>query len=147
MVNWDDRTPFDLHKYNFSALLSKNYEPAVYYFNPLFFNDRLFGHLVLKYHDPDTYDDIYRNWLKSVSNGLEFLRMKNDIQYLTQCQNLSDMRDTLTGMYNETGMRKAYHTIELEKQDIKIGNWPRIGEFAYNIAILLAKNESTRLPK
>ena len=48
MVNWEDRTPFDMHKFNFSALLSKNYEPAVYYFNPLFFNDRLFGHLVLK---------------------------------------------------------------------------------------------------
>lgn len=117
MVNWDDRTPFDMQKYNFSALLSKNYEPAIYYFNPLFFNDRLFGHLVLKFHDPDTYDDIYRNWLKSVSNGLEFLRMKNDIQYLTQCQNLSELRDTLTGMYNETGMRKAYHTIDISKHD------------------------------
>ena len=117
MVKWDDNTPFDMQKYNFSALLARNYEPAVYYFNPLFFNDRLFGYLVLKYHDPDTYDDIYRNWLKSVSNGLEFLRMKNDIQYLTQCQNLSDLRDTLTGMYNETGMRKAYHTIDISKND------------------------------
>ena len=117
MVNWDDRTPFDMHKYNFAALLSKNYEPAVYYFNPLFFNDRLFGHLILKYAQPDTYDDIYRNWLKSISNGLEFLRMKNDIQYLTQCQNLSDLRDTLTGMYNDTGMRKAYHSIDTEKGD------------------------------
>lgn len=116
MVKWEDRTPFDMHKYNFSGLLSKNYEPAIYYFNPLFFNDRLFGHLVLKYHAPDTYDDIYRNWLKSVSNGLEFLRMKNDIQYLTQCQSLSDMRDTLTGMYNEMGMRKAYHILDIEGQ-------------------------------
>ena len=116
MVSWDDRSPFDMQKYNFAALLSRNFEPAVYYFNPLFFNDRLFGHLILKYHDPDTYDDIYRNWLKSVSNGLEFLRMKNDIQYLTQCQNLSDLRDTLTGMYNDTGMRKAYHTLDIENQ-------------------------------
>ncbi|WP_294753917.1 substrate-binding domain-containing protein [uncultured Ruminococcus sp.] len=120
MVNWEDRTPFDMQRYNFSALLARNYEPAIYYFNPLFFNDRLFGYLVLKYHDPDTYDDIYRNWLKSVSNGLEFLRMKNDIQYLTQCQNLSDLRDTLTGMYNETGMRKAYHTLDITKQEFTL---------------------------
>ena len=120
MVNWEDKTPFDMQKFNFSALLAKNYEPAIYYFNPLFFNDRLFGYLVLKYHDPDTYDDIYRNWLKSVSNGLEFLRMKNDIQYLTQCQNLSDLRDTLTGMYNETGMRKAYHTLDIINQDFTL---------------------------
>lgn len=117
MVEWEDRTPADLHKYNFAGILARDFQPAVYYFNPLFFSDRLFGHLVLKYNVPDTYDDIYRNWLKSVSNGLEFLRMKNDIQYLTQCQSLSDQRDTLTGMFNEMGMRKAYHAIDFEKHE------------------------------
>lgn len=68
----------------------------------------MFGYTVLQYNTPDTYDDIFRNWLKSVSNGLEFLRMKNDIQYLTKCQNLSEQRDTLTGMYNGSGIEKAY---------------------------------------
>lgn len=107
----DNNKPiFDINRYDIAELIAMNSQPAVYYFTPLFFSDRFFGHMLLKYDDPDGYDDIFRNWTKAVSNGLEFLRMKNDIKYLTQCQNLSDQRDTLTGMYNENRIRKAYDT-------------------------------------
>lgn len=98
----------DIVRSDISSLIALNDQPAVYYFTPLFFNDRLFGHIMLKYNDPDGYDDIFRNWTKAVSNGLEFLRMKNDIKYLTECQNLSEQRDTLTGMFSETGIRQSY---------------------------------------
>ncbi len=74
-------------------------EAAGYYYTPLFFHKRLLGMIVLRYDRPDCYDVIYRNWLKAVSNGLEFLRMKNDIQYLMQCQSLSESYDTVTGLY------------------------------------------------
>ncbi len=80
---------------------------SVYYFSPIFFAERTLGYVILRYDTPDVYDHIFRNWLKTISNGLEFLRMKNDIKYLTQCQNLSKKRDMLTGMYNAVGMKSA----------------------------------------
>lgn len=111
IVPWSDIPPFEMGKLCIGEFLSHWDIPCVYYFTPLFCNDRMFGYSVLKYDCPDTYDDIYRNWIKSVSNGLEFLRMKNDIKYLTQCQNLSESRDTLTGMFNENGIRSLYQTV------------------------------------
>ncbi len=81
---------------------------APYYFCPLFFGNRSLGYVVLSFNEPDTFDHIFRNWLKSISNGLEFLRMKNDIRYLTQCQSIAEHRDTLTGMLNEKGLRSTY---------------------------------------
>ena len=111
IVPWSEMQPFEIKRYDLGDFLSRWDIPCVYYFTPMFCNDRMFGYSVLKYDCPDTYDDIYRNWIKSVSNGLEFLRMKNDIKYLTHCQNLSDSRDTLTGMFNENGMRALYQTV------------------------------------
>ncbi|MBQ8960704.1 MAG: substrate-binding domain-containing protein [Ruminococcus sp.] len=110
IMPWLDTTPKDIDKLDLAEILSMGEVPAVYYFTPLFFSDRMFGHVVLKYDIPDTYDDIFRNWIKSVSNALEFLRMKNDIQYLTKVQDLSEQRDTLTGMFNAAGMEKAYRS-------------------------------------
>ena len=109
IMPWKEPVPFTISKYSFSEIFEKNDSAAVYYFNPLFFSKRLFGYIVLKYGEPDTYDDIFRNWLKSISNGLEFLRIKNDIRYLTQCQSLSETRDSLTGFYNQNGIEKHYY--------------------------------------
>ena len=81
-------------------------EAAGYYYTPLFFGERMFGMVVLRYGHPDCYDIIYRNWLKAVSNGLEFLRMKNDIEYLIQCQNLSEDYDTVTGLYQRDALMR-----------------------------------------
>lgn len=94
-------------KNDVSSILSYCSEPCAYYFNPLFFDDRYFGYIVTVYQNPDTYDSIFRNWLKTVSNTLEMLRMKNDISYLTQCQGLSRLHDSSTGMYNRTGFENA----------------------------------------
>ena len=100
--------PLIFSKNSFSCLFRE--EAAPYYFCPLFFSERELGFVVLRFKKPDTFDHIFRNWLKSISNGLEFLRMKNDIQYLMQCQDLSEQRDTLTGMLSEKGVKKAYKT-------------------------------------
>ena len=87
-------------------------DAAPYYFCPLFLSQREFGYVVLRFDHPDTYDPLFRNWLKTISNSLEFLRMKNDILYLTTCQNLSEQRDTLTGFYNDKGMKKAFEAAD-----------------------------------
>lgn len=108
---WNEK-PFTFHKNKFSAVFSGSAAP--YYFCPLFFSDKELGYVVLKFDHPDTFDHIYRNWLKTVSNGLEFLQMKNDIRYLTECQNLSEQRDVLTGMYNESGIKNVFISAEKE---------------------------------
>ncbi len=90
-----------------SSILSYCSEPCAYYFNPLFFGNRYFGYIVTVYRKPNTYDSIFRNWLKTVSNALEMLRLKNDINYLTQCRGLSQQHDTSTGMLNRSGFENA----------------------------------------
>lgn len=113
VMPWLDNSPFEVHRFDFGEIFSRCQTPAVYYFNPIFFGQRMFGHIIIRYDRPDTYDDIFRNWIKSVSICLEFLRMKNDIRYLTSCQNLSEQRDTLTGMYNAAGLEKSYNSAVL----------------------------------
>ena len=81
---------------------------AVFYFNPVFFKERLLGYCAVMYDEPDTYDDTYRHWLKSVSNGLEFLRLKTDIDFLLQCNTLSASYDSLTGLFSAEGLRSAF---------------------------------------
>ncbi|MGN0593244.1 MAG: substrate-binding domain-containing protein [Ruminococcus sp.] len=105
-----EQAPISFHKYEISKLFSGT--AAAYYFNPLFFAKKAMGYVVLKSNSPDAYDYTFRNWLKSVSNGLEVLHMKNDIRYLTQCQNLSEQHDSLTKLYNKKGMETAYHTFK-----------------------------------
>ncbi|CDE12597.1 hypothetical protein [Ruminococcus sp. CAG:330] len=91
------------------AVFSNIYNPkelcTVSYFSPLFFAKRTMRYVVLSYNGVFTYEPIFRNWAKTVSNGLEFLRMKTDIQYYIACQNISDTYDSVTGLYHETGFR------------------------------------------
>lgn len=110
---WAEAPPIEISKYDLASFLSMHSEPAAYYFDPLFFGSHPLGFIILRYDEPDTYDDIFRNWIKTVSNSLEFLRMKNDIQYLSRCQNLSEQRDTLTGMFNTHGIQNAYNAAVL----------------------------------
>lgn len=87
-------------------------DAGAYYMCPLFFEKRELGFIVLRYDKLDSYDYIFRNILKSISNNLEFLRMKNDIKYLLHCQNIAENRDTLTNMLNERGFRSAFQSAE-----------------------------------
>lgn len=92
-----------------SSLTSRCPHPAVYYCSPLFFSDHALGFAVTRYDTPETYDPVFRTWIKAVSNALEFLCMKNDIQYLMECQNLSDYQDTMTGLLNRKGFAHELH--------------------------------------
>lgn len=74
--------------------------PRLFCFSPLCFQTRLFGYTVLSYTYPTCYDFSFRDWSKAVADTLEFLRMKNDIHYLKQCQRETSLYDSLTGFYN-----------------------------------------------
>ena len=87
-------------------------DTAVFYFDPVYFKERLLGYCVVMYSDPDTYDDTYRHWLKSVSNGLEFLRLKTDISFLLQCSAISPSYDGATGLFSAEGIRTAFQLLK-----------------------------------
>ncbi len=108
VMPWNSwRQPVTCSRFALSSMFEYAPETAAHYYLPLFFEKHLFGYFVLEYHAPDAYDDIFKSWIKSISNGLEFLCMKNDIRYLLQCQSLSEQHDSLTGLYNERGLERA----------------------------------------
>jgi len=104
---WDCDNSILLNKYNLADLFSYVNKPSAYYLSPLFFSDRILGYTILRYDTPDGFDRVFINWQRSISNALEFLRMKNDIRYLTQCRNISEQYDSLTGLYDISGFENA----------------------------------------
>lgn len=94
----------------FPALTEEREKPMAFYFSPLCFQTRLYGYTVLSYEHPQCYDFSFREWNKNVANSLEFLRMKNDIHYLRQCQRVSTLCDSLTGFYHLREFRKIIET-------------------------------------
>ena len=108
---WVGRAPFEAEKLDISALLGDTDKPCAYYFVPIFLRTHIMGHAVLRYSKPVGYDSFLHHWLKTVAVALEYLRMKNDLRYLLMCQDLSETRDTLTGLYSEKGLRYIYGTI------------------------------------
>lgn len=106
-------------------------ECGVFYFSPLCFQTRLFGYTVLRYSYPTGYDFSFRDWNKTVADTLEFLRMKNDIRYLSQCQRASSLYDSLTGFYNLREFRQiTEETQNCSMHTVKL-NFTSDGEFIY----------------
>lgn len=82
-------------------------KPSAFYLCPLYFGDRVYGYIILQYDGPNGYDDAFRNWLKSASQALEFLRMKNDVKLLMEYQDMSLFYDSATGLLNKVGFRNS----------------------------------------
>ncbi|MDE5577607.1 MAG: substrate-binding domain-containing protein [Oscillospiraceae bacterium] len=107
-------------------------KPAVFYFSPVHFQTRLFGYTVLKFSCPTGYDFSFRDWNKNVANTLEFLRMKNDIHYLAQCQRASSLYDSLTGFYNLGEFRRTIETADTESNIFAVKlSFAENGEYFY----------------
>ncbi|MBR1592404.1 MAG: substrate-binding domain-containing protein [Ruminococcus sp.] len=74
------------------------------YFVPIFSSGIDLGYFIFQYTEPDCYDTMAVEWLKSAVNALIVLKMKNDIHELIECNNLSEFHDTATGLYNRKGL-------------------------------------------
>lgn len=98
-----------------SRACSGDSKPAMYFFSPLYCQMRLFGYTVQKFYEPGSYDFSFLDWSKTAANTLEFLRMKNDIDYLTQCQRVSELYDALTGFYNLSEFRRIVDIIDSDE--------------------------------
>lgn len=117
IITWKNALESQTTYYNISDITSASEAPSVWYLTTLFIEDRLFGNYLLQYNTPDCYDWMFRNWMKSVSACLEHLRMKNDIRYLLRVQDLSEDKDSFTGMHNEKGIRKAFLHLQQENPE------------------------------
>ena len=74
------------------------------YFIPMFSAGIDLGYFIFQYTEPDCYDTMAVEWIKSAVNALIVLKMKNDIHELIECNNLSEFHDTATGLYNAKGL-------------------------------------------
>lgn len=98
--------PVYFNKYElFPDIVSQSRSGNVIYLCPIFFSGREYGYFILQYDKPDSYDIIFRDWLKIAANALESLRMRNDINTLLECRNLLVYHDSVTGLYNEAGLK------------------------------------------
>lgn len=102
------------HFFRRSQLFPEAAERGISFLAPIFFAGRELGYFIVQYDKPDSYDEVFGNWLKVAANGLEALRMKNDIRTLLECRNLSEFRDTATGLYNHAGFS---HEVSLAMQE------------------------------
>ena len=117
ILYWGGSDSFEMDHHDIRTFFELEHDASVCYLTPVFSGQKFFGYMAMLYETPESYDEVYRHWLKSVSIGLEFLRLKNDIRYLLSCQNVSEYRDTLTGMNNEKGLKRAYQALNISDED------------------------------
>ena len=91
------------------------------YFIPIFSAGIDLGYFIFQYNEPDCYDAMAVEWIKSAVNALVVLKMKNDIHELLECNNLSEFHDTATGLYNFKGLiSELANTTVNSREDDKI---------------------------
>lgn len=99
----------------------KEGSPSVTFFTAVHFKDRCFGYALLTLDGvADGFNLHYLRFCREVNNGLEFLRVQNQLKSLAYRNYLSNIRDPLTGMYNsnsfarfwEDAVRKAHRYSE-----------------------------------
>lgn len=88
----------------FPAELAGGCGKGFYYLIPLFSAGKDLGHIVLQYTVPDTPDAYFTTWHQIAINALCSLQMRNDINTLLDCRNLSEFHDSATGLYNSAGL-------------------------------------------
>ncbi len=80
-------------------------EPKAFFFTPLHFEERCLGYAVISYgNEAKCYDDTYRLWLRSATQGLECFRRIEALQQSNKLIQSTQIRDSLTGVYNYNGL-------------------------------------------
>ena len=90
--------------------LWNSYEPGCYIFTPVFFEEKSFGYSVVSYDDSlYSYDEIFRVWSNTMTNGLECLRREMLLQ-LVMNRNSSELVTKIpigkTDVERKTGKEK-----------------------------------------
>ncbi|MDE5563943.1 MAG: diguanylate cyclase, partial [Oscillospiraceae bacterium] len=75
--------------------------PSVTLFTAIHFQDRCFGYTTLLLDGiADGYNAHYLRFCREVTNALEFVRVQNELRSLAYHNLLTQVRDTMTGLYN-----------------------------------------------
>ncbi len=92
--------------------------PTATFFTAICFQNRCFGYSLLQYHEvADSVNPYYLRFCREISNGLEFLRVRNMLQSLAYHDYLSQVRDTLTGLYNLNQLPHIWNDYLSDVQD------------------------------
>ena len=91
-------------------------KPRGYIFTPLCFEQRCFGYAVVSYQEPGSYDSTYQMWLHNIMYGLECFRRVEVLQHTNQMLLTSQIRDSLTGLYNYRGFLSQIDSMLGNKQ-------------------------------
>lgn len=139
--NSQDVVSFDSY-FPTKLMLPEIYEqhefPSVYYFTPLYFEEKNFGYSVICYRNQcRSYSDTYRMWLRNVMQALECFRRMEAIQKNKQMLEASVTRDVLTGLYNYNGFSMQIE--QLTRKIIQTGC--SVGVLAVDIKELMNINE------
>lgn len=137
-----DIISFDTY-FNTNLLLPELHEqylkPRVYFFTPLYFEEKNFGYTVLFYENQaKSYSATYRMWLRNVMQALECFRRIETIQRKNQMLEASMVRDILTGLYNYNGFLKQRD--QLVRKAMRTEN-SKVGVLAVDIKELMKINE------
>lgn len=109
-----DRVEFSLiiNRHDLLSDLDQDREDAkAYFFTPLCFGQRSFGYAVISYSEPRSYDDTYVMWLRNLMHGMECFRRVEVLQQTNQMLQTSQIRDSLTGLYNYRGFLTQEDTL------------------------------------
>lgn len=85
----------------FPPLLAEYPVPQVYYFVPIHFDVYSLGYAVLQndLFSQARIGDVFRNFIRTISNAFEMIRTKYEFSYLSE-------HDSMTGLYNRRGMER-----------------------------------------
>lgn len=106
-----------IRRFTLTKLIKENKENGIYRFFPIFFDNRYMGTTVVKFNYDVFYMEFFIEWLRILSNSLEIIRIRNDIHYLIQLHNITNEKDSVTGLYNESGFHRAYRSLIAESTD------------------------------
>ncbi|MGN0437605.1 MAG: EAL domain-containing protein [Lachnospiraceae bacterium] len=109
-----DRVDFSLliNRHDLLSDLNQDREEAkAFIFTPLCFEQRSFGYAVISYSEPKSYDETYVLWLRNLMHGMECFRRVEVLQQMNQMLQSSQIRDSLTGLYNYRGFLGQAETL------------------------------------
>ncbi len=103
-VGFDDT--FDVEKM-IPELYEKRDHAELFYFSPLFFDNKSFGYAVISFTGGESrYTSVYRNWLKSLMQSMEAFYRYDGMRAMLERMESTQIRDGLTGLYNYKGFLK-----------------------------------------
>ncbi len=110
-----------LHRFPADQMVPANWNDteqcSVTFFNSMHFQDRCFGYSILRIEGiADGYSEHYVRFCREVCNGLMFLCTQSQMRCLAYHHYLSQIRDELTGLYNDQGFGKLWKDVTGEAE-------------------------------